>query len=103
VEPHTSISKATNLMPFKLLYGEEPVTPEEIKFQSTRTKLEVVYSPIEAKSKDLMEPERMKVVENLQVYQNEMRTWRNRKVKEKIIEVRDLVLLRSPCKRPPTS
>jgi hypothetical protein len=76
---------------------------EEIKFQSTRTKLEVVYSPIEAKSKDLMEPERMKVIENLHVYQNKMRTWRNRKVKEKIIEVRDLVLLRSPCKRPPTS
>jgi hypothetical protein len=27
-----SVIRATNFMPFKLLYGEEPVTPEEIKF-----------------------------------------------------------------------
>jgi hypothetical protein len=34
----------------------------------------------------------MKVVENVHTYQNEMRTWRDKKVKEKIIEVRDLVI-----------
>jgi Skp family chaperone for outer membrane proteins len=90
---NTSISRAANFMPFKLLYGEEPMTPEEIKFCSTRTRLEVVYSPLEAKSKDLIETEKMKVVKKLQAYQNEMTAWRDKKVKEKIIEVRDLVLL----------
>jgi hypothetical protein len=39
----------------------------------------------------------MKAVENLQAYQNEMRAWRDKKVKEKTIEVGDLVLLLSPC------
>jgi hypothetical protein len=29
---NTSVSRATNFIPFKLLYGEESVTPEEIKF-----------------------------------------------------------------------
>jgi hypothetical protein len=48
-----------------LLYGEEPVTPKEIKLYSVRTKAEAIYSPTEAESKDLLEPERMKAVENL--------------------------------------
>jgi hypothetical protein len=47
---------------FKLLYGEEPITPEEIKVCSARTEMEATYSPSEAESKDLLEPERMKAV-----------------------------------------
>jgi hypothetical protein len=35
---NTSICRATKFTPFKLLYGEEPVTLEEIKLHSTRTK-----------------------------------------------------------------
>jgi hypothetical protein len=35
---NTSVSRATNFMPIRLLYGEDPVTPEEIKFSSTRTR-----------------------------------------------------------------
>jgi hypothetical protein len=62
---NTFICRATKSMPFKLLYGEELVTQEEIKPRSTRTNAEVVNSPTEAESKDLLEPERMKVVENL--------------------------------------
>jgi hypothetical protein len=57
------------------LYGKELVTPEEIKFHNTRTKVEAIYNPTEAESKDLLEPERMKAAENLQSYQNEMRAW----------------------------
>jgi hypothetical protein len=94
---NTSICRATNFTPFRLLYGEEPVTLEEIKLCSARTKAEAIYSPTEAESKDLLEPEHMKVVENLQSYQNELRAWRDKKVKQKHIEARDLVLLRSPC------
>jgi hypothetical protein len=35
----------------------------------------------------------MKSVENLQSYQNEMRAWRDKKVKQMNIEAGDLVLL----------
>jgi hypothetical protein len=38
----------------------------------------------------------MKVVEYLHAYQAETRAWRDKKVKEKTIEVGDLILLRSP-------
>jgi hypothetical protein len=79
-----------------LLYEEEPITREEIKLHSARTKTEATYNPSEAKSKDLLEPERMKAVENLQSYQNETKAWRDKKVKLKNIEAGDLVLLRSP-------
>jgi hypothetical protein len=47
------------------LYGKEPITPKEIKLRSARTKAEAIYSPIEAELKDLLEPEHMKVFENL--------------------------------------
>jgi hypothetical protein len=93
---NTSICRAMKFTPFKLLYGEELVTPEEIKLHSVRTRTEVTYSPSEAESIDLLEPERMKVVENLQCYQNETRAWRDKKVKPKHIEAGDLVLLQSP-------
>jgi hypothetical protein len=38
----------------------------------------------------------MKAVEKLKSYQNETRAWRDKIVKLKHIEARDLVLLRSP-------
>jgi hypothetical protein len=63
-----SICRATKFTPFKLLYEEEPITPEEIKLCSARTRTEATYSPSEAKAKDLLEAERMKAVENLQCY-----------------------------------
>jgi hypothetical protein len=62
---NTSVCRATKFTPFKLLYGEEHVTPQEIKLCSARTKVEVVYNPTEAESKDLLESERMKAVDNL--------------------------------------
>jgi hypothetical protein len=63
---NTSVSIASNFMPLRLLYGEELVTTKEIKFWSVRTRLKAIYSPTEAKSRDLIEPESMKAVENLQ-------------------------------------
>jgi len=35
----TTTSRATGFTPFKLLYGEEDVMPEELKFQSLRIKV----------------------------------------------------------------
>jgi hypothetical protein len=90
---NTSICRAMKFTPFKLLYGEEPVTPEEIKLCSARTKTEATYSPSKAESNDLLEPKCMKAVKNLQSYQNETRAWRDKKVMLKHIKAGDLVLL----------
>jgi hypothetical protein len=65
---NTSIYRATKFTPFKLLYGEELVTLEEIKLRSAIISTEAIYCPTEAKSKDLLEPERMKVVKKLLFY-----------------------------------
>jgi hypothetical protein len=65
---NASVCRVTNFSPFELLYGEEPVTPEEIKLSNARIRVKAVYSPTKVESKDLLEPERMKVTENLQSY-----------------------------------
>jgi hypothetical protein len=78
---NTSVCRVTKFTPFKLLYGEEPVTPKEIKLRSTRTKTDATNSPSEVESKDLLEPEFMKAVENLQYYQNKTKAWGDKKVK----------------------
>jgi hypothetical protein len=58
--------------------------------------LKVVYNPREVESKDLLEPKILKAGENLHSYQAETRVQRDKKVKEKTIEVKDLVSLQSP-------
>jgi hypothetical protein len=70
---NTSVSRATKFTPLKLLFGEEAVTPKEIKFKSTRTKTEVIYKPTKAGSKDLLELDRLKAVEDLHAYQAKMK------------------------------
>jgi hypothetical protein len=52
--------------------------------------------PCEAEEKDLLESDRLKGVTNLQKYQDEMRSWRNPKVKKREFDVGNLVLLCSP-------
>jgi hypothetical protein len=81
---NTSVCRAMKITPFKLLYGVESITPEEIKLLSARTRAEATNSPTEAESKDLLESEHMKAVKNLQSYQNE--TSKERQVKQKQIE-----------------
>jgi hypothetical protein len=80
---NTFACKVMKFTTFKLLYREEPVTPKEIKLRSARTKAETIHNPTKAESKDLLEPERMKAVDNLQSYENETRAWRDKKSKAK--------------------
>jgi hypothetical protein len=61
-----------------------------------RTTTEASPCPSEAEEKDLLESDRLKVVTNLQKYQDEARSWRDSKVKKIEFDVGNLVLLRSP-------
>jgi hypothetical protein len=61
-----TVCRATNFTPFLLLLGAEEVLSEEMKHRSLRTSTEVPPCPTEAEDKDLLEPDRLKVVANLQ-------------------------------------
>ena len=59
---NTIVSRSTNFTPFKLLYREEAMTPEEIKFQGPRTNIQIIEEEEQVTSKDLLEKERMKAI-----------------------------------------
>jgi hypothetical protein len=89
--------RATIFTPFQLLFRVEAVLLEEIKHQSLRTAAEAPPCPNEAEEKDLLESERLKVVTNLQKYQDETRNWRDLMVKKRDFDMGNLVLLRIHC------
>jgi hypothetical protein len=97
---NTFFCRAMKFTPFKLLYGEDPVTSEEIKLCCARTRTKATYSPSEAESKDLLEPERMKPVENLQCYQNETRACRDKKIKPKTLKLGIWCFYEARAKKP---
>jgi len=66
---NTIVSRSTNFTPFKLLYGEEAMTPEEIKFEGPRTNVQIIEEEEQITSKDLLKEERMKAIQNLKKYQ----------------------------------
>jgi hypothetical protein len=51
---NTTVSRSTNFTPFKLFYGEEAMTPEEIQFQGPRTNIEIIDEDEQITSKDLL-------------------------------------------------
>jgi hypothetical protein len=90
----TTVSRSTNFTLFKLLYGEEAMTPEEIKFEGPRTNVETLDEEKQATSKDLLEEERMKAIQNLEKYQKKTKSWYNKKVRPRQLSPSDVVLKR---------
>jgi hypothetical protein len=91
---NTTVSRSTGFTPFKLLFGDEAITPEEAKAGSIRI---VASAEGEAEAdygKDAIEGIRLQAVENINKYQAETIKWRDRKVKLKNIELGHLVLRR---------
>jgi hypothetical protein len=78
---NTTISRSTGFTPFKLLFGDEAITPEEA---------EADYSV----AKDAIEGIRFQAVENINKYQAETIKWHDRKVRLKNIKLGHLVLRR---------
>jgi hypothetical protein len=93
---NTTVCRATNFTPFRLLFRAEAELPEEIKHQSLHTTTEAPSCPNEVEEKDLLEPDRLKAATNLWRYQDETRNWRDPKVKKREFDVGNLVLLQSP-------
>jgi histidinol dehydrogenase len=71
------------------------MTPEEIKNESMRVlkakEIEEVDKKVE---KDTIELTILKAAENIEKYQKEIKTWKNREVVKKDIKTGDLVLKR---------
>ena len=77
------------------MYGKEAVTPEEIKLKSCRTaegadNIEEDMKP----SIDTIEAGKIQAAINLGKYQEEMRRWKNKKVRPRDIKEGDLMLRR---------
>jgi transposase InsO family protein len=91
---NTTISRSTGFTPFKLLFGDEAITPEEAKTGSIRT---TTSSEDEADSqitKDTIEGTKLQAIQHINKYQAETIRWRDRKVQLKNIKPDHLVLRR---------
>jgi len=88
---NTTVSRATRFTPFKLLYGEEAMLPEEIKHQSLRS-MKQLLAEDEDYCKETLESVRLEAVESITKYQQETKKWRDHKVVRKYIQDGDLVL-----------
>jgi histidinol dehydrogenase len=87
------MSRATGFTPFRLLFGTEAMTLEEIKNESMRVlkgkEIEEVDQKVE---KDRIELTILEAAENIEKYQKETKTWKDRKVVRKDIKTGDLFL-----------
>jgi hypothetical protein len=90
---NTTVSRATGFTPFRLLFGTEAMTPEEIKNDSMRVLKAKEIEEIDQKvEKDKIELTILEAAENIEKYQKETKAWRGKKVVHKDIKTGDLVL-----------
>jgi hypothetical protein len=91
---NTTVSRSTGFTPFKLLFGEEAITPEEAKAGSIRTTASTEEEANYHVVKDTIEGNILQAVENINKYQAETIKWHDRKVRLKNIKPGHLVLRR---------
>jgi hypothetical protein len=91
---NTTISRSTGFTPFKLLFGDEAITPEEAKAGSIRTVASAEDEADYSVTKDAIEGTGLQAVENINKYQAEIIKWHDRKVRLKNIKPGHLVLWR---------
>jgi ribonuclease HI len=91
---NTTVSRSTRFTPFKLLFGDEAITPEEAKTRSIRTTASTEDEADYHVAKDTIEGVRLQAVETINKYQAETIKWRVRKARLKNIKAGHLVLRR---------
>jgi ribonuclease HI len=92
---NTTECRATGFTPFRLLYGSEAMTPQEIKHGSPRTVTSAVPDVDEPTSKDLIDGDRVFALQALNKYQAQTKAWRNHTVIPREFNEGDLVLVRT--------
>jgi transposase InsO family protein len=81
---NTTVSRATGFTPFRLVFGTEAMTPEEIKNESMRVLKGKEIQEVDQKvEKDMIELTIFEAAENIEKYQKETKTWKDRKVVRK--------------------
>jgi hypothetical protein len=91
---NSTISRSTGFTPFKLLFGDESITPEEAKTRSIRTTTSAEDEADSQITKDTIEGTRLQAIEHINKYQAETIKWHDRKVRLKNIKPGHLVLQR---------
>jgi hypothetical protein len=92
---HNSVvSRSTGFTPFKLLFGDEVITPEEARTGSIRTLASAEDEDACKITKDTIVGVRLQDIDHINKYQAETIKWRDRKVRFKNIKAGHLVLRR---------
>jgi hypothetical protein len=91
---NTTVSRSTRFTPFKLLFGDEAITPEEAKTGSIRTTASAKDEADYQTTKDTIEGTRLQAIEHINKYQAKTIRWHDRKVRLKNIKPGHLVLRR---------
>jgi hypothetical protein len=92
---NTTECRATGFTPFRLLYGSEAMTPQEIKHGSPRTSASAIPDADEPTSKDLIDGDRVFALQALDKYQAQTKAWRDHTVVPREFNEGDLVLVRT--------
>jgi hypothetical protein len=90
----TTASRSTRFTPFKLLFGDEAITPEEAKAGSIRTTTSTEDEADYQVTKDTIEGTRLQSIEHINKYQAKTIKWRDRKVRLKNMKPGHFVLRR---------
>jgi hypothetical protein len=91
---NTVVSRSTGFTLFKLLFGDEAITPEEARTWSIRTLASTEDEDTCKITKDTIEGVRLQAIDHINRYQAETIKWRDRKVRLKNIKPGHLVLRR---------
>jgi transposase InsO family protein len=89
---NTTASRSIGFTPFKLLFGDEAITPEEAKTGSIRTITSAEDEVDYQVTKDTIEGTRFQAIEHINKYQAETIKWHDREVRLKNIKPEHLVL-----------
>jgi transposase InsO family protein len=91
---NTVVSRSTGFTPFKLLFGDEAITPEEARTSSIKFLASTEDKGDCQITKDTIEGTRLQAIEHINKYHAETIKWQDRKVRLKNIKPGHLVLRR---------
>jgi hypothetical protein len=92
---NTTESHATGFTPFRLMYGSEAMTPQELKHGSPRTNTMAIPDIDKPTTKDLLDGDRVDALEALNKYQAQTKALRDKVVTPKEFDEGGLVLIRT--------